>query len=72
MKKGAFLVDHTTSTPNLAAKIAKAADEFGVKSIDAPVSGGDVGAKNGCLVVMSGGKEQDVQEAAKLMSKYSQ
>ena len=72
MKKGAFLIDHTTSTPNLAAKIAEAAEEFGVRSVDAPVSGGDVGAKNGCLVVMSGGKEQDVQEAGKLMSKYSQ
>jgi len=63
MKKGAYLIDHTTSTPNLAAKIAEAAEQFEVKSVDAPVSGGDIGARNGCLVVMCGGREEDVAEA---------
>ena len=47
MKKGSFLVDHTTSSPDLAIRIAEQADSIGVKSIDAPVSGGDIGAKNG-------------------------
>ena len=47
MKKGSFLVDHTTSSPDLAIRIAEQADSLGVKSIDAPVSGGDIGAKNG-------------------------
>lgn len=72
MKKGAYLIDHTTSTPNLAAKIAEAAEQFGVRSVDAPVSGGDIGARNGCLVVMCGGKEEDVAEAGKIMKHYSQ
>lgn len=72
MKKGAYLIDHTTSTPNLAAKIAEAAEQFGVKSVDAPVSGGDIGARNGCLVVMCGGREEDVAEAGKIMKHYSQ
>ena len=42
-----------------------------MRSVDAPVSGGDIGAKNGCLVVMAGGKESDVAEAGKLMKHYS-
>lgn len=72
MKKGAYLIDHTTSTPNLAVRIAEAAEKQGVHSVDAPVSGGDIGAKNGCLVVMCGGSEQDVAESGKLMKHYSQ
>ena len=47
MKQGAYLIDHTTSSPGLAIQIAEAASKVGVKSIDAPVSGGDIGAKNG-------------------------
>jgi len=49
-----LLVDHTTSKPNLAVEIYNKAKEFGVGSIDAPVSGGDVGAREGKLVVMCG------------------
>lgn len=44
MKKGAYLIDHTTSSPDLAVEIFKEAQKFGVKSVDAPVSGGDIGA----------------------------
>jgi len=40
MKKGSFIVDHTTSTPSLAVKIADEANKLGLYSIDAPVSGG--------------------------------
>lgn len=47
LQEGAVLVDHTTSSPNLAQKISEACQEIGVGSIDAPVSGGDIGAKNG-------------------------
>lgn len=50
-----ILVDHTTSRPNLAVEIYNHAKTFGVDSIDAPVSGGDVGAREGKLVVMCGG-----------------
>jgi len=61
-KKGNVLVDMTTSEPSLAIEIAEAAKEKGVSSVDAPVSGGDVGAKNGTLSIMIGG-EKDVVEA---------
>lgn len=57
MQKGAVLVDHTTSSPNLAKTIHQKSAELGVYSIDAPVSGGDIGAKNGQLVVMCGGEQ---------------
>lgn len=56
MKKGAILIDHTTSSPGLAARIFEEAKKREVKSLDAPVSGGDIGAKNGVLVVMVGGE----------------
>ncbi|QQK79101.1 NAD(P)-dependent oxidoreductase [Salicibibacter cibi] len=57
MKKGATLIDMTTSKPSLAKKIAKTAKEKGGTALDAPVSGGDVGARNGKLVIMAGGDE---------------
>jgi 3-hydroxyisobutyrate dehydrogenase len=56
--RSAVLVDHTTSRPSLAVDIFKQAKALGIASIDAPVSGGDVGAREGKLVVMCGG-EQD-------------
>ncbi len=52
---GNVIVDMTTSEPSLAVKIAEAANQKGVHSVDAPVSGGDVGAKNGTLSIMIGG-----------------
>lgn len=55
MKKGSILIDHTTSSPELAQRIYKSALEKGIDSIDAPVSGGDVGAREAKLVVMCGG-----------------
>lgn len=55
MRSGTVLVDHTTSSPGLALKIYEAAKAKGIKSIDAPVSGGDIGARNGTLVTMVGG-----------------
>ena len=61
-KPGNILVDMTTSDPSLAAEIYQAAKEMGVSSVDAPVSGGDVGAKNAALSIMIGG-EKDVVDA---------
>jgi 3-hydroxyisobutyrate dehydrogenase len=52
---GALLVDLTTSTPALAKKIAAAATAKGLAALDAPVTGGDVGAKNAKLSLMVGG-----------------
>lgn len=54
-KLGAVLVDMTTSEPSLAVEIYEAAKARGVYSLDAPVSGGDVGAKNAALSIMIGG-----------------
>ncbi len=54
----------TTSEPSLAIEIAAAASKQKVTSIDAPVSGGDVGAKNGTLSIMIGGDQAAVQALA--------
>lgn len=56
-KPGAVLVDMTTSSPKLAARIATAAAARGLSALDAPVSGGDIGAKEARLVIMVGGDE---------------
>jgi 3-hydroxyisobutyrate dehydrogenase len=53
--KGALLIDMTTSSPLLARRIAEAAKARGLDALDAPVSGGDVGAREARLVIMAGG-----------------
>lgn len=55
--EGTYLIDMTTSTPSLAIKIDEAAKQKGMHSLDAPVSGGDVGAKEARLAIMVGGNE---------------
>lgn len=57
---GQIVVDMTTSEPGLAIEIFHAAAEKQVSSIDAPVSGGDIGARNGTLSIMIGGDESAV------------
>jgi len=59
-KPGNILVDMTTSEPSLAVEIADAAKAKGVFSVDAPVSGGDIGAKNAALSIMIGGDKEVV------------
>ncbi|AZB42600.1 NAD(P)-dependent oxidoreductase [Bacillus sp. FJAT-42376] len=54
-KTGAILIDMTTSKPSLAIRIADAARSRGLEAIDAPVSGGDVGAREAKLAIMAGG-----------------
>nr|WP_230203199.1 NAD(P)-dependent oxidoreductase [Parafrankia discariae] len=61
---GAVLVDMTTSEPALAVEIGRAAGEVGAHALDAPVSGGDVGARNATLSIMVGGPV-DVFEAVR-------
>ena len=58
MKRGGFLIDFTTSSPKLAERIAKVASGMNILSLDAPVSGGDVGARSGTLAIMCGGEEK--------------
>jgi len=57
MKPGGIIVDMTTSEPSLAKEIFEAAKLKGISSIDAPVSGGDVGAKEARLSIMVGGEK---------------
>ncbi len=55
VKAGTTIIDMTTSSPKLAQQIYKTALSQGISLLDAPVSGGDVGAKNGTLAIMVGG-----------------
>ncbi len=60
-KSGSVVVDMTTTEPSLAVEIYEMAKSNGIQSIDAPVSGGDVGAKSGGLSIMVGGEEEAVK-----------
>lgn len=55
MKPGAIFVDHTTASAEVARELGAEAEQLGLKFIDAPVSGGNLGAINGALTVMCGG-----------------
>ncbi len=56
-KKGTYLIDMTTTSPNLAVRIEEEAKELGLFALDAPVSGGDIGAQNATLAIMVGGEK---------------
>lgn len=63
LRKGGILCDMTTSSPELAKKIALQAQNVGCFSLDAPVTGGDVGARNATLSIFAGGDEQAYNRA---------
>lgn len=65
-KHGSIVVDMTTSEPSLAQKIYAQAIHKGVASLDAPVSGGDVGAREGTLAIMTGGDKQTFDQVQPL------
>lgn len=65
-KAGALAIDMTTSSPSLAVRLYEEGKAKGVRVMDAPVSGGDSGARNGTLSIMVGGDEADFQEALPL------
>src|SRR5580698_3681031 len=71
MKKGAIFVDHTTASAGLARTLADAASAMGLGFVDAPVSGGEQGAKNGQLTIMCGGRERDYAKAEPVMAAYA-
>lgn len=68
---GKIIIDMTTSTPALAVKIAEEAEKIGVSSLDAPVSGGDLGAKNGTLTVMVGGPKDAYDKVQPILETFS-
>ena len=71
MAPGALLIDHTTVSAGLARAIAGAAEERGVRSLDAPVSGGESGAQAGKLSVMCGGSVAAFAAAEPIMQAYA-
>ncbi|KAA5546106.1 NAD(P)-dependent oxidoreductase [Roseiconus nitratireducens] len=66
-RSGMTLVDMTTSQPSLAREIAETCEAASIDAIDAPVSGGDSGAKNGTLSIMVGGKADAVARVEPLL-----
>jgi 3-hydroxyisobutyrate dehydrogenase len=67
-RQGALLVDMTTSSPVLARRISAAASARGLDALDAPVSGGDVGAREARLVIMAGGEAAAFERAGPILS----
>lgn len=59
MAPGGYVIDMTTTSPKLSVRIARAAAQKGLHALDAPVSGGDTGARNGTLAIMVGGEQAD-------------
>ncbi|TBN44124.1 NAD(P)-dependent oxidoreductase [Paracoccus subflavus] len=71
MKPGAILVDHTTVSAAVTRELAESARSAGLGYVDAPVSGGQVGAQNGQLSVMCGGPIGDYDRAAPIIAAYA-
>ncbi len=63
---GTYLIDMTTSSPMLAEKLYTEGKERGFHVLDAPVTGGDVGAKNGTLSILAGGEREDYEACCEL------
>ncbi|WP_412497170.1 NAD(P)-dependent oxidoreductase [Vibrio fluvialis] len=70
MEPGSVLVDHTTTSAELAEELANACQEKGIAFIDAPVSGGQAGAENGALTIMCGGEPAVFERIAPVMKSY--
>lgn len=64
--QNSYLIDMTTTTPTLSIKIHEEAKKKNLKALDAPVSGGDIGAKNATLSIMVGGEKEDFETCKKL------
>jgi 3-hydroxyisobutyrate dehydrogenase len=71
MKKSSYLIDHTTSSPDLAARIFNESKTQGIYSYDAPVTGGDIGAREGKLITLVGGEEEHFSKLQLILNLYS-
>jgi 3-hydroxyisobutyrate dehydrogenase len=71
MKRDAVFIDHTTASAGLARELAEAAHQRGIHFVDAPVSGGEQGARNGQLTIMCGGTPAAFAKAEPVMSAYA-
>lgn len=68
-RPGTLFIDMTTSSPTLAIRIAEAANDRQLAAIDAPVSGGDIGARNATLVIMAGGDAPTFERARPILER---
>jgi 3-hydroxyisobutyrate dehydrogenase-like beta-hydroxyacid dehydrogenase len=71
LSKGAMLIDHTTASAELAIELAAKALAQGIGFLDAPVSGGQAGAINGKLTIMTGGSAVDFERGRVVMAVYA-
>lgn len=71
IKAGAVLVDHTTASADLARELFAACADKQVGFLDAPVSGGQAGAQNGALTIMTGGNAADFAKAEPVLQSYA-
>ena len=70
-KPGAYLIDLTTSAPELARDIAEAAEAYGKHAFDCPVTGGDTGAIAGTLTLIVGATESDIEPVRAILETFS-
>ena len=70
MKPGSLFIDHTTASAEIARELDQVARERGFAFLDAPVSGGQVGAENGALSIMVGGDAADFERALPVLQVY--
>lgn len=68
MKEGSIMIDMTTTSPKLSQRIYEEAQKRGLHSLDAPVSGGDKGAKEATLAIMVGGDQEIFEKMKPLLS----
>lgn len=71
MRAGSIIVDHTTTSAEIARKMSIAAKERGLHFLDAPVSGGEAGAQNGALTVMVGGEQAVFDQASPVIKHFA-
>ncbi len=71
MKKGSILVDHTTCSAKVSKEISVIANKSEINFMDAPVSGGQIGAENGQLTIMCGGDQKTYDKVVSIISCYS-
>lgn len=71
MKPGAVFVDHTTASATIARELFAETSQYDIGFVDAPVSGGEQGAKNGQLTVMCGGAQRDYDRAEPVIAAYA-
>ncbi|MEP0393386.1 MAG: NAD(P)-dependent oxidoreductase [Erythrobacter sp.] len=71
MSEGALLIDHTTTSSDMARRLGGVCAERSIAFVDAPVSGGQAGAQNGRLAIMCGGSDEAMARATPVMEAYA-